>query len=219
MESGARPGAAIKALRRKLDFTLAEVSVTAGIPISTLSRIENDQARPTYDHLLRLSQGLRVDIGSLLSVIKGDTSASRSGRRSINRVGDGVAVDSRHHMLKYLSTDLRDKQITPILGEITTESIAAYGTYLRHPGEEFVFVVSGTLELHSEAYSPVVLETGESMYFDSSMGHAYVRVGPEPCVILSICTVPNDEIPVREASAARHPAKSGRSGGRGRPKT
>lgn len=200
-----RPGVAIKALRQRLELTLVEVSKATGIPVSTLSRIENDLARPTYDHLLRLSQGLRVDISSLFSAIQGDTSNGRSGRRSINRLGEGLMIDGGPHLLAYLSTDLREKRFTPIIAQVKATSIDTHGPFLRHPGEEFVYVVSGTLELHSETYSPVILKTGESIYFDSSTGHAYVSTGSEPCVILSICTIPrfHDEVAASRESDRR----------------
>lgn len=199
-----QPGAAIKSLRRKLDLTLAEVSRSTGIPVSTLSRIENDLACPTYDHLVRLSRGLKVDISSLFSAIQGAPAAGKGGRRSINRLGDGLVIDTRHHILNYLSTDLVDKQFTPIIAQVTATSLADHGPYLRHPGEEFVFVVTGVLELHSETYSPVILQAGESIYFDSDTGHAYVRHGAEPCTVLSICTVPHDHDEV-----AREPGVEG----------
>ena len=48
----------------------------------------------------------------------------------------------------------------------------------RHDGQEFILVTKGTLELHTEFYSePVVLKKGDSILFDSSMGHHYVSKG------------------------------------------
>jgi transcriptional regulator with XRE-family HTH domain len=191
VEVRGRPGAAIKAIRRRLDLTLAQVSQATGIPVSTLSRIENDQACPTYDHLVRLSEGLHVDISALFTAIRGAPQLAAGARRSINRLGEGLVIDAQHHLLRYLSTDLTDKQFTPILAEVTAASLQEHGPLLHHPGEEFVFVVRGTLELHTEIYSPAVLQAGESMYFDSSTGHAYIRHGQAPCTVLSICTAPH----------------------------
>lgn len=184
-----RPGAAIKALRRGMDMTLVQVSRATGIPVSTLSRIETDAACPTYDHLVRLSEGLEVDISALFTAIKAPPKAL--ARRSVNRAGEGLVIDSPGHLLRYLSTDLTDKQFTPILSEVWAASLKEHGPLLRHPGEEFVFVVSGTLELHTEIYAPLVLQTGESVYFDSSVAHGYVRQGRARCTVLSICTAPH----------------------------
>jgi len=40
----------------------------------------------------------------------------------------------------------------------------------------------------------VVLKTGESIYFDSTMGHAYVSVGDRPARILCVCTMTEQDL-------------------------
>lgn len=42
-----------------------------------------------------------------------------------------------------------------------------FGEFMRHPGEEFLYVIEGELELHTQCYAPVVLKAGESIYLDS----------------------------------------------------
>lgn len=44
------------------------------------------------------------------------------------------------------------------------------------------------MELYTEIYAPVVLNTGDSIYFDSDMAHAYLAAAPGPCRVLTICT-------------------------------
>lgn len=189
--SNARPGMALKNLRKRNGWTLADVSERTGVPGSTLSRIENDQISPTYDLLLRLSNGLSLDIGELLSNAPGGSaSVEQSGRRSINRLKDGELVPMMNHTLRYLSTDLLNKQITPILCEYRAKTLEEFGEFMRHEGEEFLYVVDGQLELHTDCYAPLVLDPRESVYFDSRMGHAYIAGGEGPCHALSVCTVP-----------------------------
>jgi transcriptional regulator with XRE-family HTH domain len=195
--SNARPGVALRKLRKRNHWTLAEVSKRTSIPSSTLSRIENDQISPTYDLLLRLSNGLSIDLSQLLSTAESlsEPDASRPGRRSINRLGDGVCVQMPTHTLRYLSMDLLHKQMTPNLTEYRARSAAEFGEFMHHTGEEFLFVLEGEIELHTDCYAPVVLKAGESMYFDSTMGHAYIARGDGPCRALVINTVPRaDEL-------------------------
>jgi transcriptional regulator with XRE-family HTH domain len=189
--STARPGVALRTLRKRNHWTLAEVSKRTSIPASTLSRIENDQISPTYDLLLRLSNGLAIDLTQLLSTVESPTEpeASRPGRRSINRLNDGVSVQMPTHTLRYLSTDLLYKQMTPVLTEYHARSAAEFGEFMHHTGEEFLFVLEGEVELHTDCYAPVVLKAGESMYFDSTMGHAYIARGAGQCRALVINTV------------------------------
>jgi len=197
----AKPGAALRAFRRRQGWTLSGVSEKTGLPVSTLSRIENDQISPTYDQLTKLSVGLSIDLAQLLS---GDTEEAKpiqTARRSVNRVGDGQLLDTPMQSLRYLSVDLTNKQFAPIIGEIKARSLQEAGEFHRHAGEEFLFVIAGELELHSESYMPLNLRAGESVYFDSGMAHAYVSVGKERCKILSICTAPFEQVAINRADS------------------
>jgi hypothetical protein len=51
-------------------------------------------------------------------------------------------------------------------------------------------VLEGVVELHTDVYAPTRLSAGESIYYDSGMGHAFLAVSPGPCRILSICSHP-----------------------------
>jgi transcriptional regulator with XRE-family HTH domain len=187
----AHPGAALKSIRRRKSLTLAQVSELADIPISTLGRIERGESSPNYEQLLKLSEGLEVDITHFFARFPPDAIASARERRSINRTGEGQVLEVPHQVIRYLSTDLRSKSFTPIVAEIQSRSLEEFGELLRHPGEEFVYVLEGTLELHTEHYTPAILEAHESIYFDSSMGHAYIARGNAPCRVLAISTAPH----------------------------
>jgi transcriptional regulator with XRE-family HTH domain len=201
--SVAKPGAALRAFRRKQGWTLAEVNQKTGLPVSTLSRIETDQISPTYDQLSKLSVGLCIDMAQLLSGEMDDAKPVQTARRSVNRAGDGQILDTPMQSLRYLSVDLTNKQFAPIIGEIKARSLEEAGEFHRHNGEEFIFVVSGELELHSESYTPLRLRAGDSVYFDSGMAHAYLAVGKETCKILSICTAPFENVALERAADPR----------------
>jgi transcriptional regulator with XRE-family HTH domain len=201
--SVAKPGAALRAFRRKQAWTLAQVCQRTGLPVSTLSRIETDQISPTYDQLSKLSRGLELDMAQLLSGGMADTKPVQTARRSVNRAGDGQILDTPMQSLRYLSVDLTNKQFAPIIADIKAHSLEEAGEFHRHDGEEFIFVVSGELELHSESYAPLRLPAGDSVYFDSGMAHAYVAVGNERCKILSICTAPFESVAINRAADPR----------------
>jgi quercetin dioxygenase-like cupin family protein len=44
----------------------------------------------------------------------------------------------------------------------------------QHPGQEFLYILTGTLELHSEFYDTCTLKAGDSILFDADQPHAYV---------------------------------------------
>lgn len=183
------PGEALRTVRRNNNWTLADIAERAGIPLSTLSKIETGQISPTYDQLMRLSDSLRIDISELFTQRPREIVSNSSGRRSINRLGNGERIETENRVQQYLSTDLLNKQLTPIVSEAKARTLEEFGEFMRHPGEEFVYVVEGVLALYTDCYAPVILQTGESIYFDSSMGHAYLAQGEAPCRFLSICTV------------------------------
>jgi transcriptional regulator with XRE-family HTH domain len=195
-----RLGAALRSLRRQRDWTLAEVSRRTGLSVTSLSKVENDRLSLSYDKLIRLSEGMGVDIAQLFAPVDGTHApAAIGGRRSINRRGDGELVATHNYDYYYLSTDVTRKKFIPILTELRASSIEEFGELVRHSGEEFVYVLEGEVEIHTELYAPVTLSVGESAYLDSSMGHAYVVKGKGPCRLIAVCSA--SERDLREATA------------------
>jgi transcriptional regulator with XRE-family HTH domain len=186
----AKPGASLRALRKQRGWTLAEVSERTGLPIPTLSRVENDKMALSFDKLVRISEGLQIDIAELIESSGKATVAEGGSRRVVTRAGEGKAIETQRGNYLYVASELRNKKIVPIIGEVLAKDVAAYGEFMQHPGEEYLYVLEGTLELHTEVYTPVRLEKGDSVYFDSGMPHAYIAVGDKPCRVLSICATP-----------------------------
>ena len=187
--STAKPGAVLKALRRQNGWTLAEVSERTGLTTSTLSKVENDKMSLSYDKLVRISEGLKVDISKLFG--GGDSVESQpevGGRRSITRRGDGRAIETKSYGHLYPASDLLKKRIIPIVAELRARTLEEFGELVRHPGEEYAYVLEGEVEFHTSLYTPVRLKKGDSIYFDSGMGHAYLAAADGPCRVLSICS-------------------------------
>ncbi len=88
-ESMANPGVTLRAVRNRMGWTLAEVGKRTGLPVSTLSKIENGKMSLSYDKLVRLSEGLDIDIAQLFATDTGAPPAALNGRRSITRAGEG----------------------------------------------------------------------------------------------------------------------------------
>jgi transcriptional regulator with XRE-family HTH domain len=199
----AQPGAALKRLRTGRGLTLAEMSERTGFPISSLSKMENDKTALTLEKLLTLSDALEVDIGEMFNVSSTQAASDGAMRRSITRAGDGESIETPRGNYLYLAAELLHKKVIPIFGEVFANDISTYGEFSQHEGEEFIYVLEGTLELHTEMYTPVILEVGDSVYFDSAMRHAYIAAGNKSCRILSICATADPYFTRHEADAAR----------------
>jgi transcriptional regulator with XRE-family HTH domain len=185
----AKPGAMLKKLRIQKGWTLKEVSRRTGYPVSTLSKIENDRVSLTYDKLTRISAGLEVDFSSLFGAQEAAPDAApMHGRRSIARAGEGRSIESKNYLHLYPATELLNKRLIPIIVDIRARSLEEFGELVRHSGEEYVFVLEGEIEVHTSAYAPVRLKAGDSIYFDSTMGHAYIAASSGPCRVLGVCS-------------------------------
>jgi transcriptional regulator with XRE-family HTH domain len=180
------PSQALRAARIEQGLSLRALAARTGLPFSTLSKLENGKMALTYDKLVRLAQGLNVDIGTLVSgAPQTDTPPPAIGRRSIARAG-GMKSASEMHSHFYPATELLGKMMVPIIIDVKARSVEELGGLVRHSGEEFLYVLSGSMELHSDLYAPLPMAAGDSVYFDSGMAHGYVRTS-DACRVLSIC--------------------------------
>jgi len=69
---------------------------------------------------------------------------------------------------------------------VKARSVAEIARESQHPGEEFVYVIRGRIQLHTEFYEPTLLEEGDSAYYDSSCAHAFVNAGDGEAIVLSV---------------------------------
>jgi transcriptional regulator with XRE-family HTH domain len=201
------PGATLRSIRHAKGWTLADVSRVTGLTVSTLSKVENGKMSLSYDKMVRIATGLGIDIGVLFAAPVADKPANvsefaPSGRRSITRKGEGRIIETATSQQLYPAADLLNKQLVPIIAEVKARSRKDYGALLRHAGEEFVLVLSGAIELHTEFYAPILLNEGDSIYFDSGMAHGYVAAAEGPCRMLSIMTTSEWAQELREGSSA-----------------
>ena len=189
-DAGNDPGAYLRELRTENGWTLVHVSEKTGIPVSTLSKVETGKMSLSYDKLLRLSRGLGIDITRLFAAPATQSAAARiaTGRRSITPANTGPSVKTASYDYTYPSADLLNKLLNPMIIDVKVRSIEDFGDLMQHPGEEYVLVIEGQCEFHTDIYSPSLLNVGDSVYFDSSMKHGYVAVGDGRCRILSVCS-------------------------------
>jgi transcriptional regulator with XRE-family HTH domain len=174
-------GQCLKTARQARGLTLKQVAERTGMALSTLSKVENGLMSLTYDKLLQLTSGLKMDIAELFGPAGNRPEQGRpvTARRSISRAGQGHVVNTRFYTYIYQCTDLIGKRMVPILAEVRARSLEEFGPLLRHSGEEYFLVTSGSVEVHTEFYAPEILHEGDGIYLDSTMGHAYLNAGKE----------------------------------------
>jgi transcriptional regulator with XRE-family HTH domain len=182
-------GTIMRSLRDRFGWTLKEMSQHSGIPFSTLSKVENGRLTLSYDKLQQVSQRLKIPMSELFAAPAAGREQQVTGRRSIGRISDAVRITTANYDYFYLNTELRRKRMLPIITRIRAKSLEEFGELVRHKGEEIVFVITGAIEVHTEFYDPVVINEGELIYIDSSMGHAYlVANGCDEAITLGVCS-------------------------------
>jgi transcriptional regulator with XRE-family HTH domain len=185
-------GSLIRSVRTQNGWTLREMSKKVGIPLSTLAKVETDKLSLTYDKLQQLSSRLGMTMTEFLGLGEPPAAeASRpvvSGRRSLAGAENTVRVTTPNYDYQYLCADLRQKRMVPILVRLHSHDIAEFGELVKHKGEEFVYVLEGTIEIHLEFYTPVTLTTGQGIYLDSTMEHAYLAKDCESALVLAVCS-------------------------------
>lgn len=185
----------MRALRAHNGWTLREMSDRSGIPVSTLSKVEHDRLTLTYDKLQQLSQRLGIRMSDLFAETSDTAETAVTARRSLGRLDRAIQVTTPNYDYHYLCPELRRKRMIPILTNIRAKTAEEFGDLVRHSGEEYIYVISGRIEVHTEFYDPVVLEEGESIYLDSQMGHAYVvGEGCEEATVLGICSSADESL-------------------------
>lgn len=188
-------GGLLRSLRARKGWTLKQMSEHSGIPLSTLSKVEHDRLTLTYDKLLQLSQRLNLRMSELFAEQAEAPEPPVTARRSIGRIEDAIRVNTPNYDYYYLCPELRRKRMIPVLTRVRAKTIEEFGELVRHSGEEYIHVLEGRMEVHTEFYDPMVLETGESVYIDSNMGHAYIAAeGCDEVLLLGVCSSADEQL-------------------------
>jgi transcriptional regulator with XRE-family HTH domain len=187
-------GGLLRSLRKRKGWTLKQMSEQSGIPLSTLSKVEHDRLTLTYDKLLQLSQRLNLRMSELFAEQDGAPEPV-TARRSIGRIEDAIRVNTANYDYYYLCPELRRKRMIPVLTRVRARNLEEFGELVRHSGEEYIHILEGRVEVHTEFYDPIVLEPGQSVYIDSNMGHAYVAAaGCKEALLLGVCSSADEQL-------------------------
>ena len=174
-------GARVRELRKERDWTLEQAANSAGLARSTLSKIENGQMSPTYEALKKLATGLDISIPQLFTAPARD---QVTGRLAVTKAGDGQALATVTYEHELLAGALTKKSMLPYRTKIRARSMEEFDGWVRHDGEEFLMVLTGTIRLFTEFYEPLDLRRGDTAYYDAAMGHNVISTSDEDAAIL-----------------------------------
>ncbi|MGN6141279.1 MAG: helix-turn-helix domain-containing protein [Ralstonia sp.] len=179
-------GARIREARKARGLTLQELSERSGVALSTISKAERGDIALTYEKFAGLAQALGLEFEQLLG--RRRTPDAGPLRPTFTPSGGQVIYDTPNYEYGMLADALTGKRMLPMRAHIRARSVDDFPDYIRHPGEEFVFVLGGEIELRFENGDAFRLAPGDSLYFDSAVGHVYLSVSKEDAEILACCT-------------------------------
>ena len=198
-------GERLRHIRKQQKLTLTQLSKLCGVSASTLSRMENTDLSVNLEKLQRIAVTLGIDQSKLLASanLKSDKKANSPekilARRSIERKGQAKVLNEGDMKTRYLFSDLRKKRMDVMHIELHPTPIEET-EFIKHPGEKLMYVLDGTIEIHSEYYTTTRFESGDAMYIDSNMWHCAIAIGAKPAKILVVFSPdPNRHQPVIQA--------------------
>jgi transcriptional regulator with XRE-family HTH domain len=177
-------GPRLRALRRERDTTLAQLSESTGISLSTLSRLESGQRKPTLELLLPLAKAFGVQLDELVGAPP--TGDPRVHPRPFTR-----------HGITYvpLGSSLGGLQAYKVIypGRRPDDELPEQRT---HEGYEWLYVLAGRLRLLLGEHD-LVLKPGEAAEFDTRTPHTFVSAGTKPVEVLSLFGPQGERVHVR----------------------
>ncbi len=176
----------VRVLRKERGLTLEQAARQAGLARSTLSKIENAQMSPTYDALKKLATGLDISVPQLFTPPQAQQA---NGRMVMTKAGEGTHTPTTTYEHELLSESLSQKKMLPYRARVRARTMEEFDGWVRHDGEEFLFVLTGVIMLYTEFYEPVEMRRGDSAYYDATMGHNVVSVSPEDATILWVTSL------------------------------
>ena len=177
-------GQKIRQLRLDNRLTLEEAAERAGCTPGFLSQVERNQAVPSISMLYSIAQALGVQVTHFFPRVTSGPKVVRADAREVFRFEGSFIVYS------LLSTNFPDRKLETLLVQINPVDGALPADEFRsHPGEEFAYVLQGTLRLWigDAIYD---LNPGDSVHFKSTVKHRLENPGDDPMVALWVLTPP-----------------------------
>ena len=108
---------------------------------------------------------------------------------AVTKFDEGTAHATTTYERELLSETLTKKKMLPYRARVRARKFEEFDGWVRHDGEEFLYVLTGMAVLYTEFYEPVELRQGDSAYYDASMGHNVLSISQEDANILWVTSL------------------------------
>ncbi|MDW7710146.1 MAG: cupin domain-containing protein [Deferrisomatales bacterium] len=184
-----RVGERIKEVREQTGLSLQQLAERTGYSSALMNQIENHLMSPPLGALGKIAQALGVRIGDLWGEKAGEPYAivRKGERRRVSRFAskEGVAYG---YVYESLGSGKKARHVEPFLITLEPPTVKELQPSV-HEGEEFLFVLSGRMEVRLGGHQDI-LEPGDSILYDASVPHRVSCHGGEPAQVLAVIWSP-----------------------------
>jgi DNA-binding transcriptional MerR regulator/mannose-6-phosphate isomerase-like protein (cupin superfamily) len=173
-------GPRLRRMRVQRKASLSQVARATDVSVGFLSAIERGQMTASVATLRRLARYYHVNILSLFNPSDANPGCVKPEDRKVLEAGPGVRME----LLSWGSTAMMEPHLFRIAPS------AGSGESYAHDGEEFLYILRGSLEIDLDGGDSHRLEEGDSFYFESSNEHRWKNPGKKETLVLWINTPP-----------------------------
>ncbi|MBN2125741.1 MAG: helix-turn-helix transcriptional regulator [Deltaproteobacteria bacterium] len=177
-------GERVRKVRTEKGLSLQDVSQRTDMDADQISRIEDGEIAPPLGTVIKLAKALEMKLGYFISgdEFRAYTIVRKRDRKVVSRY-DSKRAKQYGYEYKSLAPHKKDRHMEPFL--VTLEPADTEEERSTHDGQEFIFVLQGSMEvrLGEEIH---VLEPGDSIYYDSTVPHLVRCHGRQTTVILAV---------------------------------
>jgi len=177
-------GERVRNVREQRGLSRTDISQRTGIEPDILSKIEEGEIAPPLGTVIKLAKALEMKMGYFIS---GDeerpyTIVRRGDRKVVSRY-DSKKGKQYGYEYESLAPHKKERHMEPFL--VTLEPADTEEERSTHDGQEFIFVLTGRMEvrLGEEIH---VLDPGDAIYYDSTVPHLVKCRGSETTKILAV---------------------------------
>lgn len=181
-------GREVRAYRRKQNITVAELSVSTGLSIGMLSKIENGNTSPSLTTLQTLAHALSVPLTSFFRGFEEDrTAVHTKAGEGVELQREGTRANHQYNLLGHIGANASGVNVEPYLITLTAAS-DVFPTF-QHGGIETIYMLEGEVDYrHGDNVYP--LKPGDTLLFDADAPHGPDVLVKLPARYLSIISYP-----------------------------
>ena len=171
----------LQGLRDALDLTPEEVAGEVGVPVEQYKAMESGETDLSVSTLQKIALRFNVSLDELMF-----GEEPRMNAYFLTRKGTGISVErTKAYKYESLASGFRNRKGDPFIVTVEPKSEDTPIFYNSHKGQEFNLVIQGCLQLNING-KELVLNPGDSLYFDSSLPHGMKALDGKPVRFLAI---------------------------------